>query len=160
MVLTLVGRIGSDPTNKECCSFWELLALSARDMVLQGAIEEEKFNLFNIPNYFPSPEEVKLVIQSEGSFTINQLETFHVNWDGSDPKGDANSVTDKLRSSHYMANILRAVSEPLLANHFGQEMMDRLYARFRERIAEYAFKEKSELTNLVISVTKVEKSNS
>ncbi|MCL7029915.1 hypothetical protein MKW94_018924 [Papaver nudicaule] len=35
MVLTLVGRIGSDPTNKECCSFWELLALSARDMVLQ-----------------------------------------------------------------------------------------------------------------------------
>ncbi|MCL7049929.1 hypothetical protein MKW94_001067 [Papaver nudicaule] len=159
MVLTLLGRISSDPTSKDCCSFWELLALSARDMVLQGAIEEEKFNLFNIPHYYPSPEEVKLVIQSEGSFTIKHLETFHVNWDGSDPNGDEDSETDKL-SSHDIAKIVRAVSEPLLANHFGQEMMDRLYARLGERIAEYASKEKTELTNIVISMTKVEKSNS
>ncbi|KAI3877812.1 hypothetical protein MKW92_013427 [Papaver armeniacum] len=156
MVLTLVGRSGSDPTSKDCCSFWELLALSAHDMVLQGAIEEEKLNLFNIPNYFPSPEEVKSVIQSEGSFTINQLETFHVNWDGSDPKGDDNSVINRLKSSYDAANILRAVSEPLLATQFGEEIMDKLYGRFRERIADYATKEKTEFTNLVIYMTKVE----
>ncbi|XP_026430095.1 salicylate carboxymethyltransferase-like isoform X2 [Papaver somniferum] len=158
MVLTLVGRSRSDPTSKDCCSFWELLALSAHDMVLQGAIEKEKFDLFNIPNYFPSPEEVKSIILCEGSFTTNQLETFHVNWDGSDPKENANSVTrNKLESSHYAANILRAVSEPLLANQFGEEIMDKLYGRFRERIAEYAAKGKTEFTNLVISMTKMEK---
>ncbi|KAI3880709.1 hypothetical protein MKX03_008120 [Papaver bracteatum] len=158
MILTLVGRSSSDPTSKYCCSFWELLALSAHDMVLQGAIEKEKFDIFNIPNYFPSSEEVKSIILCEGSFTINQLETFHVNWDGTDPKGNANSVTgNKLESSHYAANILRAVSEPLLANHFGEEVMDKVYGRFRERIAEYATNGKTEFTNLVISMTKMEK---
>ncbi|RZC49824.1 hypothetical protein C5167_018253 [Papaver somniferum] len=154
MVLTLVARSSSeDPTSKECCSFWELLSMSAHDMVLQGAIEEENLNLFNFPNYFPSPEEVKCIINGEGSFTINQLETFHVSWDCSDPKGDE-SVTNKLRSAYYMANVFRAVSEPLLANHFGEEIMDLLYDRFRERMAEYATKEKTEFTTLVISMTK------
>ncbi|KAI3938472.1 hypothetical protein MKW92_030806 [Papaver armeniacum] len=158
MVLTLVGRSSSeDPTSKECCSFWELLSMSAHDMVLQGAIEDENLNLFNFPNYFPSPEEVKYVINGEGSFTINQLETFHVSWDCSDPKGDENSVTNKLRSAYYMANIFRAVSEPLLANHFGKEIMDQLYDRFRERMAEYATKEKTQFTTLVISMTKGQK---
>ncbi|KAI3870760.1 hypothetical protein MKW92_004386 [Papaver armeniacum] len=136
MVLTLVGRSASDPTSKESCSFWELLALSAHDMVSKGAIEEEQLNLFNMPTYFPSVEEVKSTIEMEGSFTINQLETFHVNWDGSDSKpGGENPV--KI-SSRYTANILRAVTEPLLADHFGEEIMDELYGRFRERIAEYA----------------------
>ncbi|XP_026437519.1 salicylate carboxymethyltransferase-like [Papaver somniferum] len=158
MVLTLVGRSSSDPTSQDCCSFWDLLALSAHDMVLRGAIEKEKFDLFNIPNYFPSTKEVKSIILSEGSFTINQLETFHVNWDGSDPKGNANSErVNNLESSHYAANTLRAVSEPLLANHFGEEIMDELYGRFRERVAEYASKGKTKFTNLVISVTKMEK---
>ncbi|KAI3835818.1 hypothetical protein MKX03_013414 [Papaver bracteatum] len=155
MVLTITGRISSDPTSKECCSFWELLSLSARDMVLQGAIEEEKLNLFNIPVYYPSPEEVKSIVESEGSFTINQLQTFHVNWDSSDPKGDETSVTNNLRNTHYIAaNILRASTEPLLANHFGKEIMDKLYGRLEERIAEYATKEKTEFTHLVISMTK------
>ncbi|MCL7029727.1 hypothetical protein MKW94_001660 [Papaver nudicaule] len=158
MVLTLVGRsAGSDPTSKECCSFWELLALSAHDMVLKGAIEEEKLDLFNIPTYFPSPEEVKSVIESEGSFTINQLETFHVNWDGSDSKEDDNSMTNNFIRSHHIADVLRAVTEPLVANHFGEEIMDELYGRFRERIEEYAAKEKTQYTNFVISTTKVHK---
>ncbi|KAI3977445.1 hypothetical protein MKX01_000358, partial [Papaver californicum] len=127
-------------------------------MFLECRSEElEKFDSFNIPAYFPSPGEVKSVIESEGSLTINQLETFHVDWDGCDPKGNENSMVNKLKSSHQTANILRAVSEPLLANRFGEEIMDKLYGRFRERIAEYATTKKTEFTNLVISMTKVGK---
>ncbi|KAI3941873.1 hypothetical protein MKW98_009083 [Papaver atlanticum] len=155
MVLTLVGmRSSKDPTSKECCSFWELLSMASHDM---GAIEKENLNSFNFPNYFHSPEEVKYVINSEGSLTINQLETFHVSWDCSDPKGDENPVTNKLRSAYYMSNIFREVSEPLLANHFREEIMDQLYGRFRERMEEYATQEKTEFINLVISMTKGQK---
>ncbi|XP_026451063.1 salicylate carboxymethyltransferase-like [Papaver somniferum] len=143
MVLIVVGRSSSDPTSKECCSFWELLALSAHDLVLKGAIEKEISNSFNMPAYFPSPEEMKSVIMSEGSFTINRIETFGVNWDGSGCNGNEKSVTNKLISSHYIANSLRAVSEPLLADHFGEKIMDELYGRFMERIEEYAATEKN-----------------
>ncbi|KAI3954824.1 hypothetical protein MKW92_032334 [Papaver armeniacum] len=154
MVLTLVGRRSLDPTSKECCSLWELLAMALKDMVLKGMVEEEKLDLFNFPIYYPSLEEVKSVIQSEGSFTFNQLETFQVNWDGSDSSEDGRSGTDKSRSSHLIANSIRAVSEPLLASHFGEEIINELFSRFREIVANYAAKEKTEYTNLVISVTK------
>ncbi|XP_038876707.1 S-adenosyl-L-methionine:benzoic acid/salicylic acid carboxyl methyltransferase 3-like [Benincasa hispida] len=35
MVLTLLGRRSQDPTSKECCYIWELLALALNDMVSQ-----------------------------------------------------------------------------------------------------------------------------
>ncbi|KAI3846959.1 hypothetical protein MKX03_034451 [Papaver bracteatum] len=154
MVLTLVGRKSLDPTSKECCSLWELLSMALNDMVLEGMVEEEKLDLFNFPIYYPSLEEVKSVIQGEGSFSVNQLETFQVNWDGSDSSEDGRSGTDKSRSSYLIANSIRAVSEPLLASHFGEEIINELFSRFREIVANYAAKEKTEYTNLVISVTK------
>ncbi|XP_026425498.1 salicylate carboxymethyltransferase-like [Papaver somniferum] len=154
MVLTLVGRRSLDPTSKECCSLWELLAMALNDMVLEGMVEEEKLDLFNFPIYYPSLEEVKSVIQSEGSFSGNQLETFQVNWDGSDSSEAGRSGTDKSRSSYLIANSIRAVSEPLLASHFGEEIINELFSRFREIVANYAAKEKTDYTNLVISVTK------
>ncbi|KAI3989204.1 hypothetical protein MKX01_033240 [Papaver californicum] len=154
MVLTLVGRRSSDPTSKECCSLWELLAMALNDMVLEGMIEEEKLDLFNFPIYYPSLEEVKSVIQSEGSFSVNQLETFNVNWDGGDSSEDGSSATDKFSSSYAISKCIRAVSESLLASHFGEEILNELFSRFREIVATYATKEKTEYTNLVISVTK------
>ncbi|RZC51743.1 hypothetical protein C5167_020168 [Papaver somniferum] len=90
----------------------------------------------------------------EGSFRVNQLETFHVNWDGSDPKEDEDSVIDNLSGAYHIANVFRATSKPLLANHFGKEVMDKLFGRCRERIAEYATTEKTVFANLVISMTK------
>ncbi|KAI3959079.1 hypothetical protein MKX01_023755 [Papaver californicum] len=137
---------------KECCCLWKLLAMALKDMVIKGTVEEEKLDSF--PQYFPSPEEVQSVIQGEGSFMVNQLQTFNVNWDGSDSNEDGSSVTDKLRSSYVIARCIRAVSESLLVGHFGEEIIEALFQRYREIVANYATKEKSEHTNLVISVTK------
>lgn len=33
MVLTILGRRSDDPTSKECCYIWELLATALNDMV-------------------------------------------------------------------------------------------------------------------------------
>ena len=33
MVLTFLGRSSEDPSSKECCYIWELLALALNDMV-------------------------------------------------------------------------------------------------------------------------------
>ncbi|KAI3867706.1 hypothetical protein MKW92_016521 [Papaver armeniacum] len=154
MVLTLLGRRSSDPTSKECCSVWELLVTALKDMVTKGMVEEEKLDSFNFPNYFPSPEELQSVIQSEGSFMIDQLQTYNVNWDGSDSRKDRSSMADKFRSSYDTAKCIRAVSESLLVSHFGQEIMAELFCRYREKVASYATKEKTEYTNLVISMTK------
>ncbi|KAI3838270.1 hypothetical protein MKX03_025674 [Papaver bracteatum] len=153
MVLTILCSGSSDPTSKESFSLFGLLSIALRDMVAKGVVEEEKLDSWNFPLYFPSLEEVKAIIQNEGSFWVNQLETFHVNWDGSD-SSEGGSMTDTLGSSHLIANNIRAVSESLLTSHFGEEIINELFDRFREKIEEYAVKEKTEYTNLVISVTK------
>ncbi|KAF2302335.1 hypothetical protein GH714_034133 [Hevea brasiliensis] len=67
MVLTFLGRRSPDPSSKECCYIWELLAMVLNEMVLEGIIEEEKFDSFNIPQYTPSPFEVQSEIEKEGS---------------------------------------------------------------------------------------------
>lgn len=35
MVITLLGRASADPSSKECCYIWELLAKALNDMVSQ-----------------------------------------------------------------------------------------------------------------------------
>ncbi|OVA08749.1 SAM dependent carboxyl methyltransferase [Macleaya cordata] len=151
MVLTLIGRRSEDPCSKECCYFWELLAVALGDMVKQGLIEEEKLNSFNLPHYMPSPSEIKSVIQSEGSFIVNRLETFEVNWDGEDAEDTA---IDKFRSSYNATNCIRAVSESLLVSHFGEEIIDELFRRYMQIVADRVSREESKYINIVISMTK------
>ncbi|KAI3861652.1 hypothetical protein MKW98_000604 [Papaver atlanticum] len=136
MVLTLMCRRSPDPTSKECCSIWGLLSMALNDMVLEGVVEEEKLDMFNFPLYFPSLEEVKTITQSEGSFRIDKPETFHVNWDGSD-SSEGGSMTDTLRRSYLIANSIRVVSESLLTSHFGEEIINELFGRFRDIVAGY-----------------------
>ncbi|KAI3867443.1 hypothetical protein MKX03_010023 [Papaver bracteatum] len=153
MVSTIVCRGSSDPTSKESCALFGLLSMALRDMVAKGVVEEEKLDTWNFPLYYPSLEEVKAIIQNEGSFRVNQLETFHVNWDGSD-SNEGGSMTDTLRSSYLIANSIRAISESLLTSHFGEEILNELFDRFGKKIEEYAVKEKTKYTNLVISLTR------
>ncbi|MCD9641740.1 hypothetical protein HAX54_028167 [Datura stramonium] len=47
----------------------------------QGSIEEEKVYSFNIPAYYPSPAEVMYIVDKEGSFTIDVLETSELHMD-------------------------------------------------------------------------------
>lgn len=35
MVLTFLGRRSEDPSSKECCYIWELLAMALKEMVLE-----------------------------------------------------------------------------------------------------------------------------
>jgi len=43
---------------------------------------------FNLPLYRPFKGEVREIIEDEGSFNIDKLETFEVDWDNSDTSED------------------------------------------------------------------------
>ncbi|XP_027343424.1 salicylate carboxymethyltransferase-like [Abrus precatorius] len=71
--MILMGRRSKDPWSKEACYIWELMATALNHMVLQGIIKEEQVDTFNVPQYAPSPFEVKLEVLKEESFIINSL---------------------------------------------------------------------------------------
>ncbi|KAI3830389.1 hypothetical protein MKX03_033501 [Papaver bracteatum] len=87
---------------------------------MPGKIEAEKLESFHVPLYIPSSSEVKSIILREGSFIINRLETFEVTLDG---VGDDGKL-DGRSSADVMVNSLRGISEPLVASHFGEEIIE------------------------------------
>ncbi|XP_054811225.1 S-adenosyl-L-methionine:benzoic acid/salicylic acid carboxyl methyltransferase 2-like [Prosopis cineraria] len=111
LVLTLMGRNSCDPSSNESCYIWELLAETLNDMVLEGIIKEDKLVSFNIPFYTPSPSELKVEIENEGSFTLNHLEVFEVSWKAA--CGDE-ELNDNNNCGYRVGQLMRAVAEPLL----------------------------------------------
>ncbi|XP_021273860.1 LOW QUALITY PROTEIN: salicylate carboxymethyltransferase-like [Herrania umbratica] len=153
MVLTLLGRRSDDPSSKECCYIWELLAMALNDMVFEGLIEEEKLISFNIPKYTPSPAEVKSEVLKERSFTVHRLEVnIEVNWNACQNEPE---LSDAFKDGGYsVAKCMRAVAEPLLASHFGEAIIDEVFRRYRDIVADRMSKEKPEFVNVTISLIK------
>ncbi|KAL6346244.1 hypothetical protein AAG906_033040 [Vitis piasezkii] len=105
MVITIIGRNMEDPSSGDCSDLWELLAKSLLDM-----LAEADLNSFNLPIYHPSEGEVRTMVQEEGSFDLDKLETFEASWDPFDE-------SYKYRGAQNVANCIRIVTntEPTLA---------------------------------------------
>ncbi|GFZ10350.1 jasmonic acid carboxyl methyltransferase [Actinidia rufa] len=134
MVLSFMGRRSVDPSAEESCYHWELLARALMSMASEGLVEEEKIDSFNAPYYAPCPEELKSVVKTEGSFVVDQLETFEIDWDGG---VSSNSISEahktdleKFSSGQRVAKTIRAVVESMLESHFGKQIMDDLFYSF------------------------------
>ncbi|CAA2952542.1 salicylate carboxymethyltransferase-like [Olea europaea subsp. europaea] len=154
MVLTILGRKNDDPTSKECCYIWDLLAMALKQMVSEGLVEEEKLYSFNIPEYTPSPLEVKGEVEKEASFIINCLKVSEINWaECGDKFASSNSFKD---DGYNVAKCMRSVAEPLLISHFGESIMDKLFHKYGEILSYCMSKEELKFVNVTISVTKKE----
>ncbi|KAM7524132.1 hypothetical protein LguiA_014034 [Lonicera macranthoides] len=155
MVLTFLGRKSEDPTSKECCYIWELMAMVLNEMVLEGLIEEEKLDAFNIPQYTPSPAEVKFEVQKEGSFSIDRIEVSKVNWNAYvDNEYDPSDVLKE--RGYNVAKCMRAVAEPLLVNQFGEGIIDEVFRRYKVIVANCMAQEETNFFNVTVSMTKNE----
>ena len=119
---------------------------------MQGIIEEEKFDSFNIPQYTPSPFEVETQVKKEGSFTIDRLEVSQVNWNAYDNEVHQSAAFED--GGYNVARCMRAVAEPLLASHFGEAIIDEVFSRYGEIVASRMSKEKTEFVNVTVSVTR------
>nr|UMB49616.1 salicylic acid methyltransferase [Passiflora edulis] len=152
MVLTLLGRRSEDPASKECCHFWEILAAALKEMVLEGKIREDIFDSFNIPQYTPSPSEVKKQVENEGSFVVNQLEVSEVDWNAYEREVN---VPDAFKDGGYnVAKCMRAVAEPMLVDHFGESIIEEVFSKYKEMVADRMAKEKTGFVNITVSMTK------
>ncbi|XP_047974630.1 S-adenosyl-L-methionine:benzoic acid/salicylic acid carboxyl methyltransferase 3-like isoform X2 [Salvia hispanica] len=142
MVLTILGRRSDNAASKECCYIWELLALSLKEMVSEGGIEEEKLHSFNIPQYMPSPAEVKRSVEMEGSFAISRLETSEIRW------ADCGSSC----GGEDVAKCMRSVAEPMLVEHFGETIIDELFGKYERCLTDCMSKEEMKFINVTVSL--------
>ncbi|KAK7252932.1 hypothetical protein RIF29_37235 [Crotalaria pallida] len=163
MVLTLPGRRSQDPTNKESIGYlYDLLLTAINDMVLKGVIEAEQLDTFNIPNYLPSPSELKQVVLKEGSFIINRMEVcsvsiVHGNACHLDELSSSSSLPEPLFAVDALevAKGSRAALEPLMVNHFGQAIVDEAFRLFPKLLLDsVSGEEKPEFASVTLYLTR------
>ncbi|KAK1355341.1 Salicylic acid carboxyl methyltransferase [Heracleum sosnowskyi] len=150
MVLTLKGRSNADPTIKDCNLIIGLLGKSLVDMCAEGLLHKEDITSFNLPFYTPCTDELKAIIESESSFSIDRFETSEVEWDMREE--------DEIRKSgdtsgKFIARTVRAVAESMLASHFGNTYMDEIFERYATLVNEHLSRVKTDyLFNIIISL--------
>lgn len=97
-----------------CCSF------------IQGVISEEKEDSFNIPSYCFSPQELDVIVERNGCFSIEILETIL-------PRileHDALSIAKRRRS----APMMRAATEGLITQQFGDDILGGLFNLYQQKL--------------------------
>lgn len=122
-------------------------------------MEEDKIDCFNAPYYAPCVEQVKDAVEGEGSFIINRLEAFEVEWDG-DLNNNSNSCETwdgqhrMMSRGERVAKTIRAVVESMLTCQFGRNVMDELFTIYSELVDDYISRTRAKYINLVISLTR------
>lgn len=148
MVLTFGTRSAADPTTDDSSFTWDLLAKSLLDMAAEGLVKEADIDSFNLPHYPPYKDEVKAIIEEEGSFTLDRIEVLEFDWEPGEASGDSYDDGKK------WAKAIRAVTESMLAIHFGNSVIDSLFERYAKYVTEYFTKEKTVFYDAVISLRK------
>nr|CAB3449493.1 unnamed protein product [Digitaria exilis] len=92
----------------------------------KGRIEKKKLSSFNMPYYAPSVDEVTQLIKQSNIFEIEDIRLFETNFDAHDDS-DGDVVLDCSSSAENIAKIIRAGIEPLIINHFGEDILDELF---------------------------------
>ncbi|XP_021275302.1 benzoate carboxyl methyltransferase-like [Herrania umbratica] len=152
MILTFIGRSNPDPSTD--FYGWELLAKTLCDLVAEGLVKEADLDSFNIPLYTPYKEEVSEIVQDEGSFEVDRLQVFEVDWDDGEDVHSNGLVLNKYERGQKIANYVRAISEQLLASHFGDAVIDRLFTRLAIHEAEHLASNLGKVVTVVVSMTK------
>ncbi|CAI0447370.1 unnamed protein product [Linum tenue] len=78
MVLTIPARRGEQHSEKECC--YLLMSMALNQMATEGLIDQQKLDSFNLPLYMPSAMEVETEVRKQGSFAIEHLELWDMDW--------------------------------------------------------------------------------
>uniref|UniRef100_A0ACD5TT07 Uncharacterized protein n=1 Tax=Avena sativa TaxID=4498 RepID=A0ACD5TT07_AVESA len=120
MVISLTGRHSNGIASK-LFHIWEPIVQILSVMALEGVIDKSKFDSFYIPMYGPSNEEIREIIQEEGSFSIKEMVVRDFTSD------EDSALLTPNRFMHHM----RAVFEPIIVQHFGEVMEE--FMRTEER---------------------------
>ncbi|KAI7753639.1 hypothetical protein M8C21_010157 [Ambrosia artemisiifolia] len=157
MVLTLRSRSSLDPTSDDSSSFWEILTTSLLEMLKEGLVQESDINSFNIPFYFPHEDELRNIIEAEGSFSLDNMDVFELNWGEHDYTNMNENTHESIHSQgKNTANLIRSITESLFTSHFnfGAEIIDVLFEKCEKNAEEYLATKKSRHLSVLVSLTK------
>ncbi|KAK3128945.1 hypothetical protein QOZ80_6BG0468610 [Eleusine coracana subsp. coracana] len=153
MVITFLSRKKEDVFSGDLNHLLGLLAQSLQTLVYEGLVKKEMLDSFNVPMYAPSAGEVMQIVKESELFDLEHIQLGEDNWDPFDDSIDE-LVHDSVQSGANVAKYFRAAIEPLIASHFGEAILDMLFAEYARRIGEHLEKEKTKHVAILVSLKK------
>ncbi|PUZ61558.1 hypothetical protein GQ55_4G285800 [Panicum hallii var. hallii] len=152
IILTFIGRKHEDVLRGESNHhLYRLLAQSLQSLVDEGLLKKEKLDSFYLSVYSPSIGEVGAIVEQNGMFNMNHLKLYETDWDPYDDL-ESDAVHDSVSSGVNVARCIRAVMEPLIASHFEETILDRLFKEYAHRVTKHLEKEKTKHAVIVLSM--------
>ncbi|CAI9100707.1 OLC1v1037866C2 [Oldenlandia corymbosa var. corymbosa] len=105
---------------------FECLGDALVDAVKEGVIGEDLADSFNIPIFIPSKSEVKEVISSNNSLSIEMFQEIHY------PKIPKTPGHSQMLSIHG-----RAILEGIVSEHFGPKLTDEIFERYPKKLKSF-----------------------
>ncbi|KAL3637443.1 hypothetical protein CASFOL_018611 [Castilleja foliolosa] len=147
MVLLFLGRSGPSHVDRRNSFFWEILYQSFALLVIEGEIEEEKLDSYDVQFFAPSKEELEDEVKKEGSFKVEQIEVFEIEKDGGDCPSYGMAV----------ARAVRSIQESMIAHHFGlnDAVMNKLFDNYGRLLDQELAKDDIMSINTLLLLTKL-----
>ncbi|KAI7746300.1 hypothetical protein M8C21_014843, partial [Ambrosia artemisiifolia] len=126
MVLILLGRRDQSHVDRGNSFLWELLSRSFATLVSKGEVKQEKVDEYDSHFYAPSRNEIEDEVKKEGSFEIDRFEMFELEHYAGPYMSHGTAV----------AKSIRAIQESMISQHFGEEILDKLFEDYGSLIDE------------------------
>ncbi|CAI9753597.1 unnamed protein product [Fraxinus pennsylvanica] len=104
---------------------FDLLGSSLMELSKKGLIDEERVDSFNIPAYCTCPQELEAVIQKNGCFSIERMKSL-----------STVIAPDTRHRPQDVSLSIRAITEELIREQFGAEILDELFHLFTNKVGE------------------------
>ncbi|KAJ4717177.1 S-adenosylmethionine-dependent methyltransferase [Melia azedarach] len=115
---------GFPVSNTSVGVFYEVFGSCLNDLVKMGVLGEEKVNSFNWPAHQATPKELEAIFKRNGKFSIEKMEKL------------ADQSMEKPLSLEDYVLAVRAVSDGLIRNHFGDESAEQIFNHFTTKAEE------------------------
>lgn len=100
---------------------------------MQGLIDEDTRDGFNIPAYMRSTEEVERAIKRCGGFEIQRMEYQRIVEHSKEKQEEW--IKDPVSYGRAKANLVRATLRPIAEAHLGPCLSHELFKRFENRVS-------------------------
>ncbi|CAN6584855.1 unnamed protein product [Malus baccata var. baccata] len=126
MVLVIPGRpntlLHSDSLVNVC---YQLIGSCLMDMARKGLVSEEKVDTFNIHVYTMTSQELEACVERNEHFSLEKLETI--------PRTLVSSTVSPIQ---LVVSHMRAGSEGMIKQQFGEEILDELFDLYLKKLEE------------------------
>ncbi|KAA8530611.1 hypothetical protein F0562_005455 [Nyssa sinensis] len=117
--------VGIPPSQCPIIVIIDLLGATLMDMVNMGLVSKDKVDSFNFPRYNPTPQELRSLIDRNGCFSIEKME----------PLVRKTGLENESKNQNHILH-LRAAWEGQIKGHFGSEIIDELFDRYKKKLLE------------------------